>query len=102
MAKSVNEKYMEATESAFYDTRFDIVEFAIQISRHPVATQIHYFKMLMAYVDVLAGYVEKGFVPMGMRDIGFAAVDMKEIIDEYFPVDPNAQVIQHGVEFEQI
>lgn len=102
MAKSINQKYLDATEAAFYDARFDPSEFAIYMSRQPVVTQTKFFSMIAAYVDTIASYIERGFVPLGMRDIGYACGEIQEVIDDYFPEDKESNVVRFGMEWEQI
>lgn len=102
MPKSVNQKYFDATEAAFYDARFDANEFAVHMSRQPLVTQKKFFMMLAAYIDTIASYIDKGFIPLGMRDIGYACGHIQEVLDEYFPADKESIVSQYGIEWEQL
>ena len=102
MPKSINEKYLDATENALYDNRFEPVDFAINMAHQPIVTQMRFFRIIAHYIDAMAGYVEQGFVPMGMRDIGYACGEMQEVLNEYFPIDADAKNVHSGVEWEQI
>ena len=102
MAKSVNQKFLDATESAFYDMRFDVADFAIAMSRQPPVTQMQFVRLMAAYADVMAGYVDNGYVPFGMREVASAMTEIRGIMDEYFPEDDAAKIVRLGVEWEQI
>lgn len=102
MAKSINEKYLEQTENAFCDTRFDLSEFSQNMARQPLMTQRNYFKMFISYIDVLARHKDQGWVPFGMSDVAYACEDIRDILNEHFPVDTDAKVFVHGTEWEQI
>ena len=97
----INEKYVRQTFEALSNNQLTTQIVAHQISKLPFSTQVHFFKLVIEYIEVLSEYAKNGYSPIGLEYIVKACREIMEVVDEHFP-KPDVDEVIHGLEFVQL
>jgi hypothetical protein len=102
MAKDINDKYVQQTMDALSDSRLLTGSIAIRIAQMPVREQIRFFKLLVNYIDIMADYGKNKFAVLGMESVVKACVELMDVVELHFPVEPVQQMTFNGMEYIQL
>ena len=83
MAKSIEEKVVDAIENAVMDTRFRYSEFSRLMSDRSPATYMAFLNLIAGYMAYLAVYDDYNYYPNGHERDAPLAAELRDILQTW-------------------
>ena len=83
MAKSIEQKTVEAVANGLSDHRFRLYEFCRLMSEENPFVHREFFKLMVAYLNYLSVFDKHGWYPNGTQNESSAAAKVVDILNRY-------------------